>query len=289
MIIHGDCLAVLAANPDWRFRLVIADPPYNIGKKFSKDNRDLMPMDRWVQWCIKWMDKCRDRLTEDGVMYCYGYPEYLCRVASCYEPHEQRWLQWHYTSRVAGGFEWFQRAHESILALWRKDCKRPNLEIDAIRRPYKETSIQRGQYDAYSSFRGSKTEVDWKPNPLGALPVDVIEEPLVNLGRAQAEGWCWCDTCQDAYTWNEYDGGHREHETWTHPTVKPLSVTKTLVQSVFGTSGIGKGMAFIPFGGSGSECAVCKTLGVEWRAAEIEAKFVRLIERRIAKTQPGLI
>ena len=57
-VIHGDALNVLRSLPDnRRFDVIIADPPYNIGKNFG-NNHDLMPLPAYVEWTQEWIAAC---------------------------------------------------------------------------------------------------------------------------------------------------------------------------------------------------------------------------------------
>lgn len=68
-VIEGDALRVLRALPaDRRFDVIIADPPYNIGKDFG-NNRDLMPLPAYVEWTQEWIAECFARLAPGGVLY----------------------------------------------------------------------------------------------------------------------------------------------------------------------------------------------------------------------------
>lgn len=66
-IIHGNSLEVLEKSiEDNSIDLIFADPPYNIGKKFSNF------MDKWdsdedyVEWCYKWISLCIKKLKPNG-------------------------------------------------------------------------------------------------------------------------------------------------------------------------------------------------------------------------------
>jgi len=184
-IITGDALKVLRAQPlDWKFDVVIADPPYNIGKDFG-NNADDMPIDDYVDWCQSWLAECFRLLADDGLVYVYGFPEVLARVAVEYPIDEQRWLAWHYTNKAVPSSKFWQRSHESILCLWKPGSKRPALEVEQIRVPYtahflkcagRERNGTRGRY----SRRGKRTI--YADNG-GALPRDVIHAPALAGAR----------------------------------------------------------------------------------------------------------
>ena len=83
-VITGDALAVIPGLPgDMRFDVVIADPPYNIGKDFG-NNRDAMPLADYVEWTQRWVAHCFDRLSDNGLIYIYGLPEILAHIAVQY-------------------------------------------------------------------------------------------------------------------------------------------------------------------------------------------------------------
>lgn len=112
-VIEGDVVAVLRSLPaDAKFDVIIADPPYNIGKDFG-NNQDAMPLAAYVDWTREWIAECFERLASDGVLYVYGFPEILARVAAVYPIEEQRWLVWHYTNKTVPGLKFWQRSHES--------------------------------------------------------------------------------------------------------------------------------------------------------------------------------
>lgn len=81
-VIEGDVVDVLRSLPaDAKFDVIIADPPYNIGKDFG-NNQDAMPLAAYVDWTREWIAECFERLASDGARYVYGFPEILARVAA---------------------------------------------------------------------------------------------------------------------------------------------------------------------------------------------------------------
>ena len=57
-IIQGDALTVLKNMPSTSVDLIIADPPYNLGKDYgnSSDNRDF---DNYIDFTKKWTEECK--------------------------------------------------------------------------------------------------------------------------------------------------------------------------------------------------------------------------------------
>ena len=99
-IVQGDVLSLLKKIPKHlKFDVVIADPPYNIGKNFG-NNTDNMKINEYVNWSKKWISVCFDVLSEDGLIYVYGFHEILARISVEFPIEEQRWLAWHYTNKI---------------------------------------------------------------------------------------------------------------------------------------------------------------------------------------------
>jgi site-specific DNA-methyltransferase (adenine-specific) len=97
-VINDDILNVLRSLKDESAQIVIADPPYNIGKDFGNKS-DKQPMDEYLRWCDEWIEGCLRVLRKDGTMFIYGFSEILAlilaRTSRCKSPvvgvalHEQ--------------------------------------------------------------------------------------------------------------------------------------------------------------------------------------------------------
>lgn len=72
----GDCLEILDSIKDKSCRLVFADPPYNMGKKFGNNIDRWSDPEKYKEWCIKWISKCIKKLTEDGSIMIMGHPRF---------------------------------------------------------------------------------------------------------------------------------------------------------------------------------------------------------------------
>jgi site-specific DNA-methyltransferase (adenine-specific) len=53
-IIHGDCRNILPLIPDKSIDLVLADPPYNVGKDYGEYSDDNLPEDKYVEFNFGW-------------------------------------------------------------------------------------------------------------------------------------------------------------------------------------------------------------------------------------------
>ena len=271
-LVHGDCLEVMKAHPtETKFDVIIADPPYNIGKDFGNQS-DCQPLEEYIEWTHQWLDRCFDLLAENGIIYTYGFAEILARIAVRYPIDEQRWLVWHYTNKAVPSSKFWQRAHESILCLWKPGTARPNLEIDQIREPYTGSYTKaagRVRRGTHSRFGAGKATI-YNDNG-GALPRDVIKTPALAGGAGASERWFMCRDCGNKVFPPSALNQHRDCTIMKHPTQKPMELTRRLMRSRINGKG---GRVLIPFAGSGSECVVAEQMGLEWRGIEINPEFV---------------
>lgn len=279
-IIKGDVIKILRDQPfDIKFDVVIADPPYNIGKDFGNNN-DFMPLDEYVEWTKDWLHHCFRLLEDDGIIYVYGFSEILSQISTQYPLDQQRWLIWHYTNKAVPSLKFWQRSHESILALWKSE-KRPDLEIDQIREPYTESylnnAVGKERKATPSRFGGNKgKKTKYKAHKKGALPRDVIKIPALAGGAGASERWFMRLDNKKVYPPNEMKN-HRDAETLKHPTQKPMKLTEKLIRSRIIKGETGR--VLIPFAGSGSECLVANQLGCEYRGIEINPLFVEFANK----------
>ena len=113
--------------------LIFADPPYNLGKKFSSF------IDRWpsesayVAWCKRWLDICIRKLSKTGSLY-------LMASTQCM-PHLDIHLRermtvlsrivWHYDSSGVQAKKYYGSVYEPILFCV-KDPEATTFNSDAI-------------------------------------------------------------------------------------------------------------------------------------------------------------
>ena len=133
-IIHGDTINILPTLESDSAQIIIADPPYNIGKDFGNQS-DKQPMDEYLLWCDKWIEECIRILKPNGTMFIYGFSEILALILSRIPYNiNRRWIVWHYTNKNIPSHNFWQRSHESIIVLWKSDTK--IFHRDEIREAY---------------------------------------------------------------------------------------------------------------------------------------------------------
>ena len=279
-VICGDTIEVLKKLPDGRkYDIVIADPPYNIGKDFG-NNSDSMVEEDYIEWSLRWLKLCFGLLAEGGLIYVYGYPEILSRIAVNYPIDIQRWLVWHYTNKTTPSSKFWQRSYESILCLWSNDSERPKLEIDQIREPYTKAYLQSAgkiRKGTKSRFGDGKQTI-YRAHKNGALPRDVIKVSALAGGSGASERWFMCRDCNDIVYPPSKINEHRKHDILKHPTQKPMELTRRLIRSKINGRG---GRLLVPFAGSGSECCVAEDLKIEYFGIEINPLYVDFAKKWI--------
>ena len=256
-----------------KFDIIIADPPNNIGKNFDAS---MLKTDiaEYAEWSHEWIDGCLNALADDGIMYIYGFPEIIAHIAVKLPLDKQRWLVWHYTNKTVPRLQFWQRSHETILCVWKKE--KPVIEIDSIREPYTESFLKNSagkqRKPTISRYGTSEKETIYAAHEKGALPRDVIKIPALAGGAGYKERYFMCETCgRKVFPPNDLPE-HKNHETWKHPTQKPAELTRKLLLSKIRED---KNLQlFIPFAGSGSEIIVAESLNVKYLAVEKNEKFV---------------
>lgn len=267
-----DALIGLAKLPDNFADIILADPPYNIGKDFG-DNKDNLSIEDYVKWCGVWLAECERIMKVSATLYIYGFPEVLCHVAVNLKlPY--RWLVWRYDNKTTPKATFWIRSYESILCCW-KDTKQRIFNVDDVRIPYTQSFLKNAagkiRKKTLGRFSRGDKQTTYIAHDKGAMPRDVIECAAL-AGGAGIERWFLCNTCNDVYK-NKFINEHIDHNIVKHPTQKPYKLTKKLLLASKPRNG---GVVLIPFAGSGSECAVADDLGMKFIGFEINGNYVKL-------------
>ncbi|NQV90929.1 site-specific DNA-methyltransferase [Candidatus Woesearchaeota archaeon] len=265
-----DVLKGLKKLEDHSVDIIIADPPYNIGKDFGVTIRKNLK--EYLIWSEKWIQESTRVLKPSGTMYIYGFSEILAHL-SVRIPLQKRWLIWHYTNKNIPSLNFWQRSHESIICCW-KDS--PHFNRDDVREPYTASflnnaagKVRKGTVGRYSK---NGKETIYNAHEQGALPRDVLKVSALAGGAGASERWFLCRDCDKVYDSKELKN-HLEHDVLKHPTQKPMELTKRLILS---SKPSDKGVVLIPFAGSGSECVVAQKLGIDFIAFELNKEYVKL-------------
>lgn len=254
--------------------VIIADPPYNIGKDFGT-SQDSMPLGDYLEWSRAWIGDAMRTLSPRGTLYVYGFSEILARVLVAANPANCRWLVWHYTNKNAASAKSWQRSHESILAI--SHTERPIFNTDLVREPYTETFLKNaaGRTRAGTAGRFSKhgRETTYNAHEGGALPRDVIRIPALAGGAGANERVAWCRDCGTLAIGKERKA-HDGHDLDTHPTQKPIALTRRLIAAAKPTGSEEQPLVLVPFSGTGAESVAAILEGCQFVGFDLNPEYV---------------
>ena len=270
-----DVLKGLRELNDNSAQIIVADPPYNIGKDFG-NNIDKRELDDYLEWCDKWIKEGIRILKPNGTMFIYGFSEILAHIFIRIPIHK-RWLVWHYTNKNMPTAKFWQRSHESLICCWKDD---KIFNRDDVREPYTKGFLNgsAGRVRPATIGRLSRNgkETTYNAHSKGALPRDVIKLPTLAGCVGINERWFLCKTCDDIFHPKKLKE-HKEHEIIKHPTQKPMELCDKLIKSAKQE----EGFVLIPFAGIGSECVSAKKLGLDFVSFEINPDYIRIAKRRL--------
>lgn len=154
-IIQGDALIKLRKIEDSAVDVIIADPPYNLGKDYG-NNHDLKNFDEYIDFSKKWVLEAHRVLKDTGTIYIFmgvRFISYLYNILDIdYNFHFNSWITWHYTQGL-GKTKGFSPRHDDILMFTKSN--KFNFYLDNIRVPQK-------YYRSRNNMRGANPGDVWK-------------------------------------------------------------------------------------------------------------------------------
>lgn len=134
-LICGDAIQTMQNFPDASIALIIADPPYNLGKDYgsTKDNQD---WDEYTQFTQNWLAQAVRILKPTGSIYVFMGVQFIAQLFLMMKQELQfnSWITWHYTQGM-GRKKGFSPRHEDILFFTKS--KNFTFNLDEIRIPQK--------------------------------------------------------------------------------------------------------------------------------------------------------
>jgi len=242
-IYHGDAIEVLRSEiDDASVDLIFVDPPYNIGKKFSKFH-DRWPSDKeYATWAYKWIDECVRVLKPTGTMYLMTSTQAM----PYFDLYLRKKLQilsrivWSYDSSGVQAKNYYGSMYEPILYCV-KDAKSYCFNAEDILVEAK-TGAQRKLID----YRGDTP----KPYNTKKVPGNVWEFPRVR------------------YRMDEYE---------EHPSQKP----EALLERIIRASSTNGATVLDPFSGTFTTAAIAKKLGRKSISIESQDEYLKIGLRRV--------
>ncbi len=247
-IFNEDVILGINTIPNDSIDLVIADPPYCLGKDYGNDSDKLEP-EEYIAWSQKWIMAVLPKLKKKGSLYIFLTWQYSPEIFSFMKNHlimvnEIIWDR--KVPSMGGSTRKYSSVHDNI-GYFVKD-KKYYFDIDAIRIPYdEETKKARTR----SIFVGKK----WLE--VGYNPKDIWSVSRIHAQNSERED---------------------------HPTQKPIEILRRMILA----SSPKNGIVLDPFMGSGSTAAACVLHNRNYIGFEINPKYCEMAEERLKRISNNL-
>lgn len=241
-ILVEDCVQGMQSLSDGVADLIIADPPYNLGKDFGVW-KETEREKEWLQWTRQWLREAVRVLKPGGAIFVYGIHRHLCWVqCHLYELGltYRRQIIWHYENGFSGYTKSLSAHYEPLLWF----SKGATYTYHPIREPYKSA--------ARLKHRVTKNGKTWTPNAEGRMAGDIWRFPVL-AGRRFSK------------------------EKVEHPTQKPIPLCLRIVRHFSNVDDL----VLIPFAGSGSECLAARMTGRRFVAFDLNPNYVSIAHARL--------
>ena len=146
-IILGDAIEKLAEIEAESVDLIVADPPYNLGKDYG-NNHDIRGFEQYLLFSRKWLKQAHRILKPKGTIYVFMGFRFISYFYDILDRELgmffNSWVVWHYTQGI-GKKKGFSPRHDDILVFNKSEDFVFNL--DKIRVPqkyYRERNNMRG-------------------------------------------------------------------------------------------------------------------------------------------------
>lgn len=146
-IIVGDAVSEMSKMEPNCVDLIIADPPYNLGKDYG-NNHDIQGFDQYLVFSKEWLSQAHRILKPTGTLYVFMGFRFISYFYDMLDRDLKMffnsWIVWHYTQGT-GKTRGFSPRHDDILMFTKSTSFKFNL--DAVRVPqkyYRERNNMRG-------------------------------------------------------------------------------------------------------------------------------------------------
>ena len=221
--------------------LVIADPPYSLGKDYGNDSDKKSPKE-FLDWTKEWITAVEPKIKETGSFYIFTTWRFAPEIFSFMKTkflmiNEIIWDR--KVPSMGGSTRRFSSVHDTIGFFVKS--KSYYFDIDSVRVPYDpDTKKARTR----SIFVGKKwLEIGYNP--------------------------------KDIWSVSRLHKIHREREN--HPTQKPLKIIERIVKA----SSPKEGVVLDPFAGSGTSLIACLLNNRKCFAYEINPEYCSIIKKRL--------
>jgi len=283
-IILGDCIDELKKIPTGTVDLVISDPPYwkVIGEKWDYQWRTEKD---YVEWSIKWISEVSRILRYGGTFYLFGYFRTLALLVPYLEEMELDLRQQilvdkgmrSVSGRATKNYKLFPNTTESILFII-KDNKQ---FIKPFLKGYQEklglSSKDINEALGVKSNGGGMWSIYTGKNVCEQFPTRDLWEKLQTILKFDLEYSKVAQTFNPEMgitdIWRDIDF-YKENRV--HPTQKPLSLIKRLIQA----SSNENDLVVDPFAGSGSTAIASLQLNRNYITIELDEQYYKEVIKR---------
>ncbi|GHU42630.1 hypothetical protein FACS1894190_12190 [Spirochaetia bacterium] len=152
--ITGDAIQYLKNIESTTADVIIADPPYNLGKDYG-NNTDSKEFDEYINFSHAWLKEAERILKNTGTIYIFMGVRFISYLYKILEQDcnfiFNSWITWHYTQGL-GKTKGFSPRHDDILMFTKS--KKFNFYLDDIRVPQK-------YYRSVNNMRGANPGDVW--------------------------------------------------------------------------------------------------------------------------------
>jgi site-specific DNA-methyltransferase (adenine-specific) len=153
-IIEDDALNCLKKISSDSIDVVVADPPYNLGKDYGNNN-DLKTFGEYMDFSREWIKEAHRILKATGTIYIFMGVRFISYLYSLLEKDYNfifnSWITWHYTQGL-GKTKGFSPRHDDILMFTK--TKNYKFFLDDVRVPQK-------YYRSINNMRGANPGDVW--------------------------------------------------------------------------------------------------------------------------------
>lgn len=233
-IYNEDCIIYMQSFPDNSIDLIIADPPYNIGKNYG-NKTDKQSKEEYLRFVHDFIEQSQRILKETGSLILYTGKQYY--------PY------WHIE------VEKYMKIINQII--WKYDSSgvQPKNKYGGVYEPI----IYAAMDDKKRTFNKEHCMVEAKTGAKRGL-IDYRKNPPQPYNTKKIDGDVW-EFVRVRYKMSEYTN---------HPTQKPLSICDRIVKVHSNVNDL----VYIPFAGSGSEIESCIRNNRNWIATELNREYI---------------
>jgi len=151
----GDAVDLLKEIESSSIDVVIADPPYNLGKNYG-NNHDLKGFDEYLDFTKSWLSEAKRVLKPEGTIYVFMGVRFISYLYDIMDRDLglffNSWIVWHYT-QGSGKTKGFSPRHDDILMFTKSN--KFTFNLDNVRVPQK-------YYRSRNNMRGANPGDVWK-------------------------------------------------------------------------------------------------------------------------------